>query len=48
MFSGGNRVNQKFFKIFETIMRKPRLTTGGAFLLSENVHLIKKVIEITG
>ena len=39
----GNRTNQKFFNMFETIPGKPWQTTDGLFLLYDFVHLIKNI-----
>ena len=39
----GNRTNQKFFKMFETVPMKPWLTTSGIFLLYDFVHLMKNI-----
>ena len=38
----GNRINQKFFKVFDLMTNKPCLTKGGVFLLFDYVHLRKK------
>lgn len=43
IIADGNRTNQKFFKMFETIPLKPWLTTGGLFLLFDFVHLLKNI-----
>ena len=43
LVSDNNRVNQKFFKDFETVANKPWLTTDGMFLLFDFVHLIKSI-----
>ena len=37
----GNRVNQKFFKMFKTVNGKPWLCENNMFLLYDYVHIIK-------
>ena len=39
----GNRVNQRYFKMFATISSKPWLSESGLFLLFDFVHLIKSL-----
>ena len=41
VISDDNRVNQAFFKKFETVSNKPRLTKNGLYLLFDYVHLLK-------
>ena len=43
IIADGNRTNQKFFNMFETIPGKPWLTTDGLFLLYDFAHLIKNI-----
>ena len=38
----GKRINQKFFKMFDTMTNKLWLTKGGVFLLFDYVHLLEK------
>ena len=42
IIADGNRTNQKFFNMLETIPGKPCQTTDRLFLLYDFVHLIKK------
>jgi len=39
----GNRVNQAFFKLFDTVPGKPWLTVDGKYLLYDFVHLLKNI-----
>ena len=39
----GNRINQAFYKMFETVPGKPWLTVDGMFLLFDFVHLLKSI-----
>ena len=39
----GNRVNQVFFKMFDTVLGKPWVTISGMFLLYDFVHLAHEV-----
>ena len=39
----GNRVNQKFFKLHQTMNGKPWLSVDGTFLLFDYVHLFKNI-----
>ena len=41
VIADGNRVNQSFFKMFETVPGTPWVTTNGMFLLFDFVHLLK-------
>ena len=38
-----NRVNQKFFRMFDRVPKKPWLTKDGLFLLFDFVHILKSV-----
>ena len=49
----GNRMNQRFFKLFRTKPNKPWETVDGMFLLFDFVHLLKNIrnnwlTEVTG
>ena len=41
IISDSNRVNQSFFKNYETVPDKPWLTKDGKYLLFDNTHLLK-------
>jgi hypothetical protein len=41
VIADGNRVNQSFFKMFDTVPGTPWVTTNGMFLLFDFVHLLK-------
>ena len=41
IITDGNRTNQKFFKLFDTVDDKPWLTKDGIFLLFDYVHILK-------
>ena len=43
IISNGNRINQSFFKNFETVEKKPWLSIGGIYLLYDFVHLLKNI-----
>ena len=43
IISDGNRINQSFFKKFETVENKPWISLGGSYLLYDFVHLMKNI-----